>query len=56
MCFSSVGVIEVERNELFPDNMEEVKLGAFGDELGVGRVASLANKNTGCLVTFDFQM
>ena len=56
VCFSRVGVIEVERNGLFSDNMQEVGFRGFCDELGVGKVASLASKNTGCLVTFDFQI
>ena len=56
VCFSRVGVIEVERNGLFSDNMQEVGFRGFCDELGVGKVASLASKNTGCLVAFDFQI
>lgn len=39
VCFSRVGLTEVEKNGLFSDNMEEAGFGGFCDELGVGRVA-----------------
>lgn len=39
VCFSRVGVVEVERNGLHSGNIEEVGFRGFGDELDVGKVA-----------------